>query len=191
MTQGISQITLSAEHTQWAFDTAKASAKRWSTSEGYYTNQFSSHFKGKLGELAVEQFLFEQGFNIDTHFRFAERENLCDIVVKIKRYEKVCRLEVKTWDKKFWAELGRCIAVEQTPDLNKKADVVIWCTVAIPNLKAPPASAMVDLAGWSYVSEIVKAPVKFTGGEKMRKIQNHQLMENELHGMHELPTIIQ
>ena len=114
---------------QWAAETARSSFERWESQQGYYNNRLNSHFKGKLGEIAVEKFLLDQKLKLDSHFRFADRENLADIVVKIKGYKKVVRLEVKTWSKNYWQDLGRCIAVDQYPDLKKKADIIVWCLV--------------------------------------------------------------
>jgi len=77
------EIVLSIADVQWAADTAHASFERWESQQGYYNNRLNSHFKGKLGELAVEKFLLDQQLKLDSHFRFADRENLADIVVKI------------------------------------------------------------------------------------------------------------
>jgi len=179
------KIELSIADTQWAWEVARSSFAKWESQQGYYNNRLNSHFKGKLGEIAVEKFLLDQKLKLDSHFRFPEREKLADIVVKINGYKKIARLEVKTWSKNYWQELGRCIAVDQYPDLKKKADIIIWCVVDVQKIldasASAPAPIKVLLAGWSKIDEILKAPIKLTGLDNMRKIQNYQLAESDLH----------
>jgi hypothetical protein len=179
----IPEIELPVDDVRWAAETARASFARWESQRGYYNNRLNSHFKGKLGELAVEKFLLEKNLKLDSHFRFADREKLADIVVKIRGYTKVLRLEVKTWSREYWLELGRCISVDQFPDLKRKADVIVWCVTDASGVLDVPAQAKVHLAGWSKLDEVLKAPVKFTGLDNMRKVENHQLAESDLHEM--------
>jgi hypothetical protein len=177
------EIELPIADAQWAAETARFSFARWESQQGYYNNRLNSHFKGKLGEIAVEKFLLDQKLKLDSHFRFADREKLADIVVKIKGYKKVARLEVKTWSSNYWLDLGRCVAVDQYPDMKKKADVIVWCVVDLQKISDTPESVKVILAGWSRMDDVIKAPVKFTGLDNMRKIENYQLDESDLHGM--------
>jgi hypothetical protein len=177
-------IPLTVEDTAWALDNAKTSIKKWSERDGYYNNRLASHITGKLGELAVEKYLLEQGYKLDSHFRFPERENLSDIVVKVWGYSRIRRLEVKTWSESYWAELGRCIAVEQYPILKRKADIVIWCLVDhefVERLVKKPGPGAVSLAGWSVIGRISEAPIHDTGTGNMRKVRNYQLREDDLH----------
>ena len=157
------EIELPVPDVQWAAETARASFSRWESQRGYYNNRLNSHFKGKLGELAVERFLLGQKLNLDSHFRFPDRENLADIVVKIRGYKKVLRIEVKTWSRDYWQELGRCISVDQFPDLKKKAEIVIWCVTYADAIADASTPVKVLLAGWSTMDEISKAPIQFTG----------------------------
>jgi hypothetical protein len=177
------EIELSVADVQWAADTARSSFERWESQQGYYNNRLNSHFKGKLGEIAVEKFLLDQKLKLDSHFRFVDRENLADIVVKINRYKKVVRLEVKTWSKNYWQDLGRCIAVDQYPDMKKKADMIIWCQVDEKQILDVPAPVKILLVGWSKIEEVVNAPIKLTGLDNMRKVNNYQLAETDLHEM--------
>ncbi len=177
------EIELSVADVQWAADTARSSFERWESQQGYYNNRLNSHFKGKLGELAVEKFLLDQKLKLDSHFRFADRENLADIVVKVNRYKKVVRLEVKTWSKNYWQDLGRCVAVDQYPDMKKKADMIVWCLVDEKQIMDTPAPMKILLAGWSKIEEVVNAPIKLTGLDNMRKVNNYQLAETDLHEM--------
>jgi hypothetical protein len=174
------EIELPAADIQWAAETARASFTRWESQRGYYNNRLNSHFKGKLGELAVERFLLGQNLKLDSHFRFPDREKLADIVVKVRGYTKILRLEVKTWSRNYWQELGRCISVEQFPDLKKKTDAVIWCVTDAEAVTDGPVPVKVLLAGWSAMDDISKAPIKFTGLENMRKVENYQLAESDL-----------
>jgi hypothetical protein len=177
------EIELSIADVQWAAKTARSSFARWESELGYYNNRLNSHFKGKLGEVAVEKFLLDQKLKLDSHFRFADRENLADIVVKINGYKKVARLEVKTWSKNYWQDLGRCIAVDQYPDMKKKANMIVWCLVDINGIWDTPAPVKVILAGWSKMDEVLKASIKLTGLDNMRKVNNHQLAESDLREM--------
>lgn len=177
------EIELSIADVQWAADTARASFEKWESQQGYYNNRLNSHFKGKLGEIAVEKFLLNQKLKLDSHFRFADRENLGDIVVKIKGYKKIVRLEVKTWSLNYWQDLGRCIAVDQYADMKKKADVIVWCLVYENQVLDMPAPVKILLAGWSKMEEVLNATIKLTGLNNMRKVNNYQLAESDLHDM--------
>jgi hypothetical protein len=182
------KILLEAADVKWAILSASASIEKWSGQAGYYNNRFDSHFKGKLGELATEKYLLEKGYKLDSHFRFPERENLSDLVIKIRKYTEICRLEVKTWEAKYWPELGRCISIEQYPDLKKKADIVLWCVIDLKDaeiLLKNPQELSVSLIGWSKIGEITNAPVKDTGIGGMRRVKNYQLLEADLHSMSE------
>ncbi len=175
------EIELSLADVQWAADTARSSFERWESQQGYYNNRLNSHFKGKLGEVAVEKFLLDQKLKLDSHFRFSDRENLADIVVKINGYKKIARLEIKTWSKNYWHDLGRCIAVDQYPDLKKKADIIVWCVVDEKMILDAPVKVL--LAGWSKMDEVLNASIKLTGLDNMRKVNNYQLAESDLRDM--------
>ena len=184
----ITNIFLETADVEWAIQSANVSIKKWTEQAGYYNNQFNSHFKGKLGELAVEKYLSEKGYDLDSHFRFLERENLSDLVIKLKKYTNIRRIEVKTWGAKYWKELGRCIAVDQYPDLKKKADVILWCTINVDRIETlvkKPSVVSIMIMGWSKIEEIDNAPVKDTGTGAMRKVKNYQLDEADLHPIDE------
>jgi hypothetical protein len=188
MTDSIFHVLISIEEITWAADSAARSAERWSQQAGHYTNYLTSHFKGKLGELAVEKFLLGKRFKLDSHFRFTDRENLSDIVIKVRGYREVCRVEVKTWDARYWAELGRCIAVDQYEKIKKKADQIVWCVAEADDFEAllkSPAPISIALMGWSWTADVVNAPVRLTGTDEMRKVENYQLNESDLHLMSE------
>jgi hypothetical protein len=178
------QFSLPVDDVKWAIAVSQNSVEKWSERKGYYNNRLNSHLKGKLGELAVEKYLLGKKFKLDSHFRFSERENLCDIVIKVRKYTKIYRLEIKTWSANYWQELGRCIAVDQYPILKKKADFIIWCVVnstAVAELLKKPQSVLISLVGWSKINEIPNAPIKDTGTGEMRKVKNYQLAEEDIH----------
>jgi hypothetical protein len=180
------EIELTIEDVQWAAHAAQSSFSKWTGQEGHYDNRLNSHFKGRLGEVAAEKFLLCQNLKLDSHFRFLDRENLSDIVVKINGYRKICRVEVKTWSNAYWQELGRCVSVDQYPDLQKKADVIIWCVVDVLDMKEivkTPATVNAAVVGWSRMDDISKAPIKLTGSGGMREVENYQLDDKDMNDM--------
>ncbi len=180
------QFSLSVDDVKWAIAVSQTSVEKWSEHKGHYNNRINSHLKGKLGEITVEKYLLGKKFKLDSHFRFSEREHLCDIVIKVRKYTKVYRLEIKTWSAGYWQELGRCIAVDQYPSLKKKADLIIWCVVNSANvdeLLKKPESILVSLVGWSKIDDITNASIKETGTGEMRKVKNYQLAEKDIHSI--------
>lgn len=118
------------------------------------------------------------------HFRFPQRENLCDIQIQ-QAHQMLCRIEVKTWSAEYWPDLGRCIALDQYATLQRKADCVIWGIVEKLASHAPPylrarKQLVITLAGWSTLAEIKLAPLRATGHQEMRKVHNYQLDETAL-----------
>ena len=180
------EIEIPVADVQWAAETARSSFAKWESQQGYYNNRLNSHFKGKLGELAVEKFILDQKLKLDSHFRFADREKLADLVVKINGYKKILRLEVKTWSGNYWQDLGRCISVDQFPDLKKKADVIVWCVTDASGTLDTTTPVKILLAGWSKLDEVLKAPIRLTGFDHMRKVENYQLAESDLHEVNSL-----
>lgn len=72
----------------------------------------------------------------------------------------------------FWQNLGRCVAVNQMPDIRAKADVVIWCVT--PQSIVPGVS--VEIVGWNTVAEIARLPPVCTGlVVGSRQVHNHQV----------------
>jgi len=174
------EVELTIAEVQWAIETARESFARWKSQKGYYNNRLNSHFKGKIGELATEKFLMNKSLKLDSHFRFPDRENLADIVIKIKGYKRIVRVEIKTWSTNYWKELGRCIAVDQVSDLKKKSDVIIWCLTNIQEIPKIPTTIKMSVYGWSTITDVENAPIKLTGLENMRKVRNYQLPEKDL-----------
>ncbi len=146
-------ITLERDAIQWAVQAADESIARWSSAPGHYRNQWTSHLVGRLGEAAAEQYLQSRGLAGVAHFRFPAREAMGDIELP------TLRLDVKTWSAAFWNDLGRCVAVNQLPVLERKADGIVWC-VLHENASQPKdawlakTSVRVALRGYSTLADI-------------------------------------
>ena len=143
--------------------------RRFESLPGHYRNTNNSHFVGKLGEIAAQNWIDQNRGPCDPIFRDEYQQQSCDITFGKSR------IEVKTWNRSFWEKWGRCIAVNQLPALEKKADVIIWCTVSIP----PRTPAKVQLVGWSTLTDVSNSPIRWTGSEG-RKVKNHQIYQNEI-----------
>ena len=178
-------ITLERDAIQWAVIAADESIARWRSAPGHYRNQWTSHLVGRLGEAAAERFLHSRGLTVQAHFRFPEREAMCDIELP------AMRLDVKTWSVAFWNDLGRCVAVNQLPVLERKADCVLWC-VLHENAAQPKdawlAKQRVRVAVWGYstLADIRQSPIRLTGRPGMRQVRNHQVAEKDIRELDEL-----
>lgn len=182
-------ITLNQDAIRWAVSAADESIARWISAPGHYRNQWTSHLVGRLGEVAAEQFLTKRSVPLQAHFRFPEREALCDI--EIASDKKSTRLDVKTWSATFWPDLGRCVAMNQLPVIERKADGILWCILrenaGWPKdiwLKRP--SVGVSLVGYSTLADVRRSPISLTGRPGMRQVQNHQLAEKDIRPLDEL-----
>ena len=178
-------ITLDQDALHWAVAAADESIARWGSAPGHYRNQWTSHLVGRLGEVAAEQCFSNRGLAVLAHFRFPEREAMCDIEIAATRFD------VKTWSAAFWNDLGRCVAVNQLPVLERKADCVLWC-VLHENASLPKdawlaqKSVRVALWGYSTLTDIRQSPVCLTGRPGMRQVQNHQVAEKDIRPLDEL-----
>jgi hypothetical protein len=72
--------------------------------------------------------------------------------------------------------MGRCIARSQLGALKAKADVIIWCRA--PHLLSKGIEVI--FAGWSTMDDIDLAPVRSTGPDWGRKVENYQLDDGDL-----------
>jgi len=187
----IAVITLDQEAIRWAVSAADESLARWASSPGHYRNQWVSHLVGRLGEIAAEQFLLSHGVQVQAHFRFSERESLCDIEILSAGRALSVRLDVKTWSEAFWPDLGRCIAVNQLQALDHKADGILWC-ILHESARRPRSiwqtldAVRVSIAGYSTISDVHQAPIRLTGRAGMPQIKNHQIAEQDLRPLDEL-----
>jgi len=174
---------------------ADESLARWTSSPGHYRNQLTSHLVGRLGEIAAEQFLLSHGVQVQAHFRFLEREGLCDIELVHASGASPVRLDVKTWSEAFWPDLGRCVAVNQLQALEHKADGILWC-ISHASARRPRAiwqtldAVRVSIAGYSTISDVRQAPICLTGRAGMPQVKNHQIAEQGLRPLNELISLL-
>lgn len=140
---------------------------------GYYTNTINSHLRGKLGEIACARWFKTSGMEVEAIFRDQSRISECDIVAS--RVGSL-RVDVKTWDRRFWAAMGRCVAAGQIHKLGAKADVVLWC-VSPPELSS---AVVVELVGWNSIAEILTSPRRSTGPAGKRQVDNFQVDTDKL-----------
>lgn len=161
-------VRLDAEDMALAHHLADETYATFAASRGYYRNTPASHVMGKIGEIAMDRWLTAHGWRVDPLYTAPEQVRSADLEVA------GIRVEVKTWDDRWWTVWGRCVAVGQVPALREKCDSVVW-------LSTTPAkdSAVVHLHGWSTVADVEQAPVRWTG-PKGRQVQNHQLDAEEL-----------
>ena len=185
-------IILTTEQVNEAYKLAKRSFERWQKAPGYYTNKFRSHYIGKLGEFAVEKLLKTMELTIIPYFRDEQKEQLCDIVVNYLDQEPI-KIEIKTWTKSYWTDLGRCISVGQLPTLQRKCNTILWCVVTEPIPLIDPtiiSSFCVDVNCWSSILDVEKAPIRMTGRPGMRLINNYQLDEEKLRNIDSLVKLL-
>jgi hypothetical protein len=147
---------------------------------GYYTNNLNSHLRGKCGEVAVSRLLRSHGAAVEDHWMDLALMSAADLTL-----QGSIRVDVKTWDERYWVEMGRCIAVGQLPTLRIKADVIVWCHSE--SLLRPCMNIVV--VGWSNASEIDLAPRRMTGPASGRQVDNYQLDVSSLHPISELVAL--
>ena len=138
---------------------------------GHYNNNFESHLRGKIGEIAVARWMKENGMALDNAFEDVSRLREADIQVN-----GAFRADVKTWSQHFWDDYGRCVSVQQLPKLLQKADVIIWCIC--PEELQPGMTVM--LRGWNTMDDVQQSPMRWTGPPSRRQVFNHQLDEGDI-----------
>ncbi len=137
---------------------------------GHYRNLQTSHHKGKMGEIAVEKWATGLGRKVEPVFRDISQTSREDLVIS------GIRVEVKTWDDRWWEEMGRCVTPRQLPALRRKADVIIWCSVD---------GNEVTPHGWSTLNDVEARPVTLTGPAH-HPVANHQVPADQLRQLDEL-----
>lgn len=174
----MSSVHLKVDQVQDARHLAQRTYERYQSVRGHYTNSLDSHFKGKLGEIALEQFLAANSDEkFDSLFRDPNFEYECDI--KFQGF----RIEVKTWTRRFWDEFGRCVAVAQYEKLRQKADLVVWCISETPT----DYGCEVEIFGWNEIEEIPTAVRHLTGKSDWRQVENYQFRPDQIHDIATLP----
>lgn len=166
------RMTLTPWQVREAGDLADASYARWAYQPGHYTNSWSSHFIGKLGESATDAYARAHNLVVAPFWAAPELEMSCDLT--IGRW----RADVKTWLEPFWADLGRCVAVNQIDTLRAKADIVVWAVVFGDHADRSwyeRDSVQVGLAGYSLMRDFDGLEPVVTGRAGMRQVTNLQM----------------
>ena len=141
---------------------------------GHYNNNFNSHLRGKLGEFGATAVLGRMALPVRP--LWSDLENLSDADIEIGDQ---FRLDVKTWDRRYWPEMGRCIAVNQLPKLRRKASGIVWC-VSDSHLEA---GMTIYVVGWNTLDDVVEAPRRLTGPPNGRQVDNYQVDEVHLRNL--------
>ena len=94
------------------------------------------------------------GPNPTLHFLDPSKDKQADISWK------QLKVEVKTWNYKYWEKWGRCIAVNQYPALKTKASHIVWCT---SDGSASNISWRLVVEGWNLIDDIETCPKLWTG----------------------------
>ena len=170
------QVELSSSQLAEATELGLATHARWSDYKGHYPNKPDVHLRGKIGEVAVEQWAKNQGLAATSWFRDESRERDADLLIGD------CRVEVKTWNGTGWKDWGRCVRPEQLSALERKADAILWCYIT-----QSKETTVVTLAGWSKLADVKATPVTTTGPPGNR-LTNHQLGQSELRDLSTLPV---
>jgi hypothetical protein len=173
------EVILNRDEIDDAIALANITFARWKNQRGFYPNEYNSHIKGKLGEIAVEKALKSEDVAHTSHFRNAKSQGLCDIELANAQY---ARLDVKIWSLEHWPDQGRCVTPGQLPKLQSLADAVVWCIVDLPKINTASdldslIELLIDIRGWSTVDEVAATTPGPTG---WRKIINHQVDETAL-----------
>jgi len=169
-----STVSLTLDDIQEARALSEESYRRYATTSGHYRNTASSHLIGRLGEIGCERWL-GASVKCESAFRDSARDKQCDIVVAHER------IEVKTWSMEFWRPWGRCVATRQLPAIQRKADIVVWCTID----RLREADCDVTVRGWNRLTEIATLGPTWTGPAG-RQVENLQMPESLTHSPLEL-----
>jgi hypothetical protein len=161
-------VELSIEETAMAKELADATYERHRHQSGQYRNLQRSHLVGKLGEVAVDKWLRQDGFATDPAYRDPERERDPDVLVNGRG------IAVKSWRPDTWGEWGRCVTPGQMPGLQKKVLAIVWAVVDDERIPC-----QVEIAGWSTPDEVAAQEPQATG-PAYRPVVNHQVTVEQL-----------
>ena len=163
-----SKVILTRAEIDYAHELAHESYKRFAQHDGHYRNTPRSHIVGKLGEVAVTKYFASllPSSTIQPHYSDPTMEAQCDLTVD------QARIEVKTWSHEYWHELGRCVAAAQMETVQRKADLIVWCS---------EQSGTVFIHGWNTPNEVASVPPVLTGPPH-RQVLNHQVALNQMQG---------
>jgi len=173
------EVLVSEEQFALANDLAGQTLNLFKNRPGYYNNNHNSHLRGKVGEIAATQVLTDLGLPSNALWADLARLSEADIDVP-----GVFKADVKTWSSRYWADMGRCVAVGQVPKLVKKADLIIWC-VSDPQLRP---GMTVEVRGWNSLIDVEAACRRMTGPPAGRKVDNYQLDKSGIRDVATLPS---
>ncbi|MFG0256573.1 MAG: hypothetical protein ACF8GE_01590 [Phycisphaerales bacterium JB043] len=159
------RILINAERYGQAAALALDTFRRFARARGHYNNTPNSHLRGKIGEIACDCWLQGEGIETEAVFQDLDRMREADLVLGTRR------IDVKTWDERYWGEMGRCVAVAQIERLRAKADGVLWCVT--PSELGPEIE--VEIVGWNTIDDITRAPRRTTGPAGRRQVDNYQV----------------
>jgi hypothetical protein len=170
-------VNLPPESVAEALALADASFQRNERRRGcdeHYANTPWKHKVGKLGELGCALALAERGVAVVEIFRDPQRENEADLLAD------QWRLEVKTWSERFWGPGGRCVRPNQLPDVSRKADGIVWCTV-----EGRLDEGRLFVRGWSTPDDVAGTEPRITTAGQQSYL-NHQVKEEYLRDFEDL-----
>jgi hypothetical protein len=156
-------VELDADEARLATELAEATYERHRHHGGHYPNLARSHRVGKLGEVAVDNWLTANSLTTDPAYRDPTREREPDLMVN------GCGVAVKSWRPDTWTDWGRCVTPAQLPGMRKKIRAIVW---AIVDDERDPIE--VEVAGWSTPDEVAETELRATG-PSYRPIVNHQV----------------
>ena len=156
---------------------------QFATSQGHYQNTNDSHFRGKIGELACVRWAVDIGICCDATILDPTRMRDADLILGTPPTQ--LRVDVKTWNTRFWQDLGRCVAVTQMPSMRAKADAAIWCTTD----SCIALGTQVEIVGWNTIPEIEAIQPVWTGASP-QQVFNHQIPIESVRPLAELAKII-
>ena len=146
---------------------------------GHYSNSLNSHLRGKIGEFGGTLVLERLGFRVRPLWSKLECLSEADVEIDGR-----LRLDVKTWDRRYWPSMGRCIAVNQLPRLRRKASAILWC---VSDSQLEPGMT-VQVVGWNTLDDVAEAPRRLTGPPNGRQVDNYQVDEACLRNLESLRT---
>lgn len=168
---------INQEEFDLALDLANMTVEVFSKRPGHYNNNLNSHLRGKVGEIAASAALAAGG--VETVDLWTEMSSIAEADIYVpSRF----RADVKTWDGRYWLEMGRCVAHGQLPKLRAKADGIIWCS---SDSQLEPGM-MVEVVGWNRMTDVADAPRRFTGPPGGRQVDNYQI---ELSAVRDLQSL--
>ncbi|MGH8527319.1 MAG: hypothetical protein ACREXY_24870 [Gammaproteobacteria bacterium] len=192
-------VSLSSEDVVQAFDSAREKAADWAARRAPQfpgDNSVTSHMVGKLGEVAVANWLVDQGYEVDRVFLDPAREGECDVA--IQRPGPPRRIDVKSWQERGFNHNAGYVWAKQLPYIDK-SDLLLW--VRTPDLPGDtgqesfdPASLgalVVTLVGWSFTTELHtlgKAVPESSTTDGLEIVRDHWHPMSELLGASLDPT---